>query len=233
MNIPMNSVLRLYQSFDLRVCCRDTDKSLSLRLRHRVYADELGYEARQHNGKAVDAWDEDAVALNLVWKPLDLVVGTVRLVPERPLFPQLPMVRTNATCDVAWGTGLGEISRLAVSRPVRTQATLPSLGIERPEIVKAWANDRELFPLVAPILMVGAILVGHQMGFRWAVGIGEQSLLDFARHLGVSMTVMGPPVEHRGLRIPFRTLCDPAQHEGGVAQLAELLNESISKSLSA
>lgn len=182
------------------------------RLRHEVYCQDLKYEPERPDGREVDEFDAHSVhCLLRTVEPPHHPVGCTRIVLANPADRNLllPFEQTCAgTLDrsIIDSTKLprnriAEISRLAVGGRYRRRKG------EAQQQVPMGPDDfsnagQARFPFVPASLLLGAVALAERSGIDTVFVLTEPRLAAHFAKLGVDVTQIGSPIEHRGLRIP-------------------------------
>lgn len=181
------------------------------RVRHRVYCDELGFDAIRPDALARDRYDAHAVQLLLRKAGAGSPVGCVRLVRANPADPSalLPFERFCAASldrsivDPARlpRNSVAEVSHLAVMSDFRRrkgEAQQPA-----PLSEGDFGTDHQpRFPYVQVSLYLGVVAIAGIHGIESLLMLTEPRLATHFAKLGVTVRQIGSPIEHRGLRIP-------------------------------
>lgn len=184
-----------------------------LRIRHEVYCEDLGFEPVRPDRRERDEYDRHSVhcLLRTSSSPFH-PVGCVRLVQADPndLTAPLPFERACAEaldrsiCDPAQlpRDRIAEVSRLAVRRTYRRrkgEARSPANSIEDGDF---GTKAQPRFPYIPVSLYMGAIAIAAREGIDTLFVLTEPRLASHFAKLGVRITRIGGPIEHRGTRIP-------------------------------
>ena len=181
-------------------------------IRHEVYCEELGFEPVRPDRRETDDYDRHSLhcLMRSSSKPHTLV-GCNRLVlarPEDPGFP-LPFEHTcRATLDrsiidparLPRGT-IAEVSRLAVRAHYRRRKgeTKTALALSDDDF---GTKEQPRFPYIPIGLYLAVIAMARHEGIETLFMLTEPRLADHFSKLGVKITQIGGPVEHRGIRVP-------------------------------
>ena len=189
----------------------DELRAAAFRIRHAVYCEELGYEPVRPDGLESDGFDARAAHCLLRSIANREYVGCVRLVMQDPLDPQAPLP-FERLCGPAIDRGIvdldnldrrkvAEVSRLAVVARYRRRKgeQKVALGLDEGDF---GTSDRPRFPYIAAGLYLGMIAQARHFGIETLFMLTERRLAKQLTRLGVTLTTIGPPVEHRGLRYP-------------------------------
>jgi len=98
-------------------------------------------------------------------------------------------------------THIGEISRLAVRSRYRRRRGEEhvSVGIGEEDF---GSNDNPRFPYIPIGLYLAATALAKHLNIEWVFVLTEPRLASHLGKLGLEITQIGPPVEHRGARVP-------------------------------
>lgn len=181
------------------------------RIRHLVYCEELGYEPCRDDGLESDAFDAQSVHCLLQSVATGEYVGCVRLVLTNPADRQakLPF---EALCGDSIDSAIvdpgrmnrariAEVSRLAVIaryRRRRGEQQVP-LGIDESDF---GTPDRPRFPYIAAGLYLAMLEQARRHGIETLFMLTERRLAKHLGRLGVALTRIGSPIQHRGVRHP-------------------------------
>jgi N-acyl amino acid synthase of PEP-CTERM/exosortase system len=181
------------------------------RIRHEVYCEELGFEARREDRLERDAFDAHSRHCILMTNQTYEPVGCTRLVLANPANPEalLPFERTcsdsldRSIIDPAKlpRERIAEVSRLAVRahyRRRRGESTQP-VPLDDSDFGTP-AQPR--FPYIPIGLYLGAIALALRSGVDTIFVLTEPRLAAHFAKLGVEIRQIGRPVEHRGFRVP-------------------------------
>jgi N-acyl amino acid synthase of PEP-CTERM/exosortase system len=181
------------------------------RVRHRVYCEELGFEAVRPDAQERDEYDAHAVHLLLRQAGTGEPVGCARLVRPNPLDPTAPLPFERfcaASLDrsivdpvrLPRGT-VAEVSRLAVMSQFRRrkgEAAQPAPVSEG----DFGTDENPRFPYILVSLYLGIVAMAGIHGVETLFILTEPRLAAHFAKLGVGVRQIGTPIEHRGLRIP-------------------------------
>ena len=177
-----------------------------------VYCGELGFEPVQPDRRDTDDYDRHSLhCLMRSSSEPHTLVGCNRLVlarPEDPGFP-LPFEHTcRATLDrsiidparLPRGT-IAEVSRLAVRAHYRRRKgeTKTALALSDDDF---GTKEQPRFPYIPIGLYLAVIAMARHEGIETLFMLTEPRLADHFSKLGVKITQIGGPVEHRGIRVP-------------------------------
>ena len=188
-----------------------SDKQATFRIRHSVYCEDLGWEAKRADGMETDAYDPQSLHCLIRSRASGNFIGCVRLIltaPRDPLAP-LPFERTcgdildRSTIDpaVLLRTKIAEISRLAIVAQYRRRR-----GEERtPGILQDsdfGTADRLRFPYLLVGLYMGVFAIADIHGLEKLFLLSEPRLARHLNKIGITNERIGEATEHHGLRVP-------------------------------
>jgi N-acyl amino acid synthase of PEP-CTERM/exosortase system len=184
-----------------------------LRIRHDVYCVDLGFERVRENARESDAYDTHSIhcLLRTATKP-HRGVGCARVVLTNPddRAAPLPFERTCAgvldrsIIDPARlpRERIAEVSRLAVSRAYRRRKGEEHSYVNNVDEDPLDAPERPRFPYIPVSLYMGAIAIAAHHDIDTLFVLTEPRLANHFARLGVRVTQIGGPVQHRGTRVP-------------------------------
>ena len=181
------------------------------RVRHRVYCEELGFEAIRPDALERDEYDDQALHLLLRKAGDGAPVGCARLVRPNSTDPSAPLP-FERFCAASLDRSIvdpaklprrtiAEVSRLAVMSEFRRrkgEARQPAplsdgdFGTE----------ESPRFPYILVSLYLGIVAMAGIHGIESLFMLTEPRLAGNFAKLGVTIRQIGSPIEHRGLRIP-------------------------------
>jgi N-acyl amino acid synthase of PEP-CTERM/exosortase system len=198
--------------FDITPAIADDLQVEAYGVRHKVYCEELGFEAVREDRRERDEYDRRAVHVLVKSVKFGRYAGCARVVrvvdPSNPL-SRLPVERT---CERTIERGIvdparlpreriGEISRLTVTSEFRRrkgEQTTP-MAISQADFGVA---QMPRFPYMQVGLYLGAIALAKRLGLETLFVLTEPRLPNHFARLGVKIRQIGGPVEHRGERVP-------------------------------
>jgi N-acyl amino acid synthase of PEP-CTERM/exosortase system len=210
-------------------------RDAAYRIRHSVYCEDLGYEPCRADGRETDQHDADSLHLLVRHRVSDTFVGCVRLIrasrrnAAQPLpfericeglsaVPQAPERRVH----------IAEVSRLAIVRTFRRrrgEATRP-----------APVSDHDFsggpmvrFPHILVGLYLAVVAAATLHDIHTLFVLTEPRLAEHLHKLGLRILQIGPPVEHRGKRLP--SLIDVNPVADGLGGAMRPLYEHVLESL--
>jgi N-acyl amino acid synthase of PEP-CTERM/exosortase system len=186
------------------------------RIRHQVFCEELTLFPRRPDRRETDEFDERAVQLLLKHTLSDEFIGCVRVVKGRSNDPSalLPFEsvcrdridKTLLDLDKLPRNLVGEVSRLGVigkfrRRKGEDKSPVP-LGAEAGMGDVDPAANRRQFPHILVALYLGAYAIAQREGIEYLFTFTELRLFNHLIKLGLPIRVIGPSIEHKGLRVP-------------------------------
>ncbi|MDD5298286.1 MAG: PEP-CTERM/exosortase system-associated acyltransferase [Rhodocyclaceae bacterium] len=189
----------------------DALKEEAYRIRHQVYCEELGWESVRSDLRETDEFDMHSLHLLIRAVASDAYIGCIRLIRTDPNAPDdlLPFEKTCAgvldrtVCDPSRlpREHIAEVSRLAVIAPYRRRKGESGRPVSM-EHEDFGTPDQPRF-LYAPIaLYMAALELARLNDVSMLFTLTEPRLASHFCKLGAKVTPVGPPVEHRGVRIP-------------------------------
>jgi len=181
------------------------------RVRHRVYCEELGFEAIRADALERDQYDDHAIHLLLRTAGEGAPVGCARLVRPSPMDQSAPMP-FERMCAASLDRSIvdparlprntiAEVSRLAVMRDFRRRK-----GEERQPAPLSGSDfgteQHPRFPYIVVSLYLGVTAIASIHGIETLFMLTEPRLATHFAKLGMNLRQIGSPIEHRGLRIP-------------------------------
>ncbi|MBS0357475.1 MAG: PEP-CTERM/exosortase system-associated acyltransferase [Proteobacteria bacterium] len=198
--------------FEIATAFDDAGRNDVFGIRHEVYCEELGFEPVRPDRRETDEYDRHSLhcLLRTSTEP-HVLVGCNRLVmarPEEPDYP-LPFERTcAATLDRSIidpakepRGAIAEVSRLAVRAYYRRRKgeTKAAVALSDDDF---GTKEQPRFPYIPIGLYLGVIALAKHEGIETLFVLTEPRLADHFAKLGVKITQIGGPVEHRGIRVP-------------------------------
>lgn len=193
----------------------EEDRRETHRIRHDVYCEDLGFEPVREDGIEIDAHDDRSLhCLLRSAAPPHHGIGSVRVIqpdlsdPGR-LFPfeiTCADVIDRRLCDplAMDRSKIGEISRLAVRSTHRRRKGEFNTGEGNQGYKESPDEDKgtQLLPYIPISLYMGAVVMASMNGIETLFMLTEPRLAEHFSKLGVRITIIGDPVDHRGLRVP-------------------------------
>ena len=181
-------------------------------IRHEVYCEELGFEPVRPDRREID--DNDRHSLHCLLRTSTephILVGCNRLVMARPEEPAHPLPfehACRATLDRSIidparepRGAIAEVSRLAVRAHYRRRKgeTKTALALSEDDF---GTKEQPRFPYIPIGLYLAVVALAKHEGVETLFMLTEPRLADHFSKLGVKITQIGGPVEHRGTRVP-------------------------------
>lgn len=214
----MVSNISLAQHFDQYFCVElaISNRNDAFRIRHEVYAKELGWEPTNDAGLEQDEYDDHAFHLLLLHRRSGKYAGCVRLVTQPNSFPD-HLLPFEAHCssalrkepiDVATLTrgSFGEISRLAVPsffrrRPGEQNKPF-SMGDFDPKH-ELTESELRAVPNIAIGLYLGSLALASILEHNYAFALMEPRLCKRLARLGILFDAISDEIEWRGTRVVY------------------------------
>ena len=181
-------------------------------IRHEVYCEELGFEPVRPDRREID--DNDRHSLHCLLRTSTeprILVGCNRLVMARPEDPAHPLPFEHA-CRATLDRSIidpareprgasAEVSRLAVRAHYRRRKgeTKTALALSEDDF---GTKEQPRFPYIPIGLYLAVVALAKHEGIETLFMLTEPRLADHFAKLGVRITQIGGPVEHRGVRVP-------------------------------
>ncbi|MDY0014532.1 MAG: PEP-CTERM/exosortase system-associated acyltransferase [Rhodocyclaceae bacterium] len=198
--------------FEVVAATTDELRNDVYRIRHDVYCEELGFEPVRPDGLESDQYDSHSThcLLRSVSDSHDLV-GCARMVTVNPADPDepLPFERLcHATLDRSIvdparlpRDKIGEISRLAVRARYRRRRGEEKVAVAIGD-EDFGSQDNPRFPYIPIGLYLSMTALAKHLELEHVFVLTEPRLASHFAKLGLEITQIGGPVEHRGARIP-------------------------------
>lgn len=154
MNMPLHTIKPIRFSISL---ANEYDREIIYRMRHEVYARELGQHAENTEGRLTDKLD--TINVYIVAKVGEEIAGFVSVTPPNEVGYSIDKYFTRDELPLCFDEGLYETRILTVSN--------------------SWRNTR-----VAVLLMYAALRYIQSVGGKTVVGIGRLEVLEMYKHAG-------------------------------------------------
>ena len=198
--------------FEISAAFDEGSRNAVFGIRHEVYCEELGFEPVRPDRRETDDYDRHSLhCLMRTASEPQVLVGCNRLVlarPEDPDYP-LPFERTCAATlnrsiiDPARQPrgAIAEVSRLAVRAQYRRRKgeTKAAVALSDEDF---GTQNQPRFPYIPIGLYLAIVAMAKREGIETLFVLTEPRLAEHFSKLGVKITQIGGPVEHRGIRIP-------------------------------
>jgi N-acyl amino acid synthase of PEP-CTERM/exosortase system len=181
------------------------------RIRHKVYCEDLGFEATREDRQETDRYDANSLYGMVQAIATDEYVGCARLILPNPKDPsqRFPVeISCAATIDKSKFDSsaiprhkVAEVSRLAVIASYRRRK-----GESRspaPVSDESFGSPQQpRFPYIPFALYFGCAALARKCGIEHVLVLTEPRLASHFRKLGMNIREIGAGVEHRGYRVP-------------------------------
>lgn len=188
-------------------------KEESFKIRHKVYCEELKYEALEPNQMEIDVFDEHSSHCLIRHIPTGEYAGTVRVVRSESKQQLLPIEKycistisdNNVHPKDFPRNEICEISRLAVPAQFRKRQADRFIGSATGVINERIYSERELrcFPFIAVGLYLSAASICVHYGIKHCFVMMEPRLARSLRFVGIPFKQVGPVAEYHGQRAPY------------------------------
>ena len=202
--------------FEIKLADTEDLKNASYKIRHTVYAQELGWEPINLNGKETDECDPYAFSILLVHKRTGQFAGTVRLVIPPHSMPnsKLPFElhcadtinRDVIDPDALKRGSFGEISRLSVPNQFRRRLDEKN----KPFVINELSGgdvfseeERRNFPNIAIGLYLSVIAMVNMCNHSHMFVVVEPRLNKRLKRLGLNFQQCGEELDYHGTRALF------------------------------
>lgn len=202
--------------FEIKLADTEALKEVSYRIRHTVYAQELGWEPIAESEMETDECDPYAFSILLVHKRTGNYAGTVRLVipPSSNPESQLPFELHCADTinrdvfdpDTMTRGSFGEISRLSVPESYRRrldEKNVPFVLNENTEGDIFSEEERRNFPNIAIGLYLSVIAMVNMCNHSHMFVVVEPRLNKRLKRLGLNFQQCGEELDYHGIRALF------------------------------
>lgn len=202
--------------FEIKLADTEDLKNESYKIRHTVYAEELGWEPINPDGIEVDECDPYAFSILLVHKRTGNFAGTVRLVipPSAKPDSKLPfelhcadtLIRDVVDPDTIMRGSFGEISRLSVPNQFRRRLDEKNKPFVINELVGGDVfseEERRNFPNIAIGLYLSVIAMVNMCNHSHMFVVVEPRLNKRLKRLGLNFQQCGEEMDYHGIRALF------------------------------
>ena len=220
--------------FEVVVAQSEPLRDAVYRVRHVVYCEEFAFERPSSKQREVDRYDAHSTALLVRDLLASDFIACARIIHANPDEPDDPLpfeIATKGKLDRALletqpipRALVGEISRLAVVsqfRRRRTDANTPAPLSEH----DFSEGESSRFPFILAGLYLGIVALAQIEGLERLYLLTEARLAAHIRRIGVDITPIGEPVEHRGSRIP--SMLEVSKVTAGISGYIRPLYEAI------
>jgi N-acyl amino acid synthase of PEP-CTERM/exosortase system len=188
-------------------------KQQAYKLRHKVYCEELQYEAINAAQLECDEFDSRAIHCVIQHVGSSTLAGTLRLIPSKHCDELLPLEKfcTQAITHPQLHPNnflrhqVCEISRLAVPASFRKRQTDKFLGSATGTINELTFSTHELryFPYIAISLYLSAIAICRKARCFHVFVMMEPRLARSLDFVGIHFTQLGPVIDYHGKRAAY------------------------------
>lgn len=211
MATPPEPGIAFSRYFEIVPALTDALKDHVYAIRHQVYCEELAYEPQRPDRREHDAYDTRSLHVLIRSVRTGEFIGCTRIIRPgaRPPQDMLPFENIcRAALDrsvVDPGTlprdTIAEVSRLAVIGRFRRRK-----GEQRKPLPLSdhdfGTSTQPRFPYITIGLYLATVELARLNGIGTLFMLTEERLAQHFGKLGVKITAIGLPVEHRGMRIP-------------------------------
>lgn len=215
MGMRISESLNLSKSFkscfEIVPALTDTLRKEVFRVRHKVYCEELQYEAIRSNKLEIDEYDAHALHLLIRNSENNEFIGCTRIIRPQSDNPGcfLPFEKL---CEDALDRAIvnplqfsrhkiGEVSRLAVISSYRRRKGDYNREINISDEDYGTLN-RPRFPYIPIALYFGTVELARINNIDYLFLLTEDRLANHFRKLGADIRIIGDPIEHHGKRVP-------------------------------
>jgi N-acyl amino acid synthase of PEP-CTERM/exosortase system len=196
--------------FDIVFCSTKELEQEAFKIRHSVYAEELGWEPTSKDGFETDKYDAFSHSLLLKHKRSGIYAGTVRLIIPPISKPDLK-IPFEDNCMESWildtldpnslsRNTFGEVSRLAVPSDFRKR-----IGEKKQPFIFNHFSENEIrnFPNIAVGLYLSAISLAQICNHKFMFIVVEPRLQKHLERVGLFFLRAGENMEYHGTRALF------------------------------
>ena len=199
------------------VIANESKVNEAFKIRHEVYARELGWEPIRDSGMETDEFDSGSMHLLLLHRRSEMYAGCIRLVcsdnqGEISLLPfethcseVIEESRLNLT--ELHQLSYGEISRLAVPEQFRRrqgEAKMPFVMNEFNPASLFTKSEMRAVPNIALGLYMGSLCLASLNHQQFVFALMESRLCRRLRRLGIMFESVSDAIEWRGSRMVYR-----------------------------
>ena len=222
----------------------DSTVEEAFRIRHEVYARELGWEPVRKSGMETDDFDAASLHLLLVHRRSDRFAGCIRLVcsshnGRSSLLPfeshcgeeiQQDKLDLNLLHQLSYG----EISRLAVPEQFRRrqgEANVPFVLNEFNPVNLFTKSEMRAVPNIALGLYMGSLCLASLKQQHFVFALMESRLCRRLRRLGIMFESVSDEIDWRGVRMVYRLQVDTIEQNLAkpMGDLYSILHRSLSE----
>jgi N-acyl amino acid synthase of PEP-CTERM/exosortase system len=203
----------IHDVFELRVATDDRTEADAFSVRWQVYCQEYGYEPGERfpDHCECDSADLRSVSVVAYYRATGAPVGCFRLLFADPARVDEPFHLEEVCVERDPGSipergnarmGCAEISRFCILAPfrrfTRTADAQPPAGLD----AARWESDRR--QNLAALMWLSAAHLAVHLRLDCLLALMEPRLQAACRSIGFTFHPIGPPVEFRGQRVPYR-----------------------------
>jgi len=215
------------------------------RIRHKVYCEDLKFEAARSDGMETDEFDSHSLYSLVQSAKTGEYVGCARLILPCPGDPGklFPVERSCAkTIDRTLFDPLsvdrskvGEVSRLAVIASFRRRKGEENRPAPIDEDNAYGTGKQPRFPYIPFALYFGCAALARRRGIDHVLVLTEPRLANHFRKLGMDIREIGGGIEHRGFRVPsvINARTFPRDIHFGLRTLYRLIEEEVDRAFNA
>ncbi|MEM6485774.1 MAG: PEP-CTERM/exosortase system-associated acyltransferase [Pseudomonadota bacterium] len=209
--LPYDLYSNFFREFEVSLALTAELRDSSAQLRHRVFAEECGFEPICVTRREQDAYDEKSLHCLIVHRRSGIAAGGIRLI-LRDTASQLAMeeVCANGIDEEhlekleSEAEQVCEVSRFLVDPRFRNAARDGALQIEAGQVTLLTSSERKCFSLISTVAMLASLAMAQNNNKRWMFSVMESRTQRLIRRTtGVLFLSAGDQVEYRGLRRPF------------------------------
>lgn len=209
--LPYDLYSNFFREFEVSLALTPEQRDASAQLRHRVFAEECGFEPICVTRREHDAYDENSVHCLIVHRRSGIAAGGIRLI-LRNNTSQLAMeeVCANGIDEehlkklATEAEQVCEVSRFLVDPRFRNAARDGTLQIEAGQESLLTSSEQKCFSLISTVAMLASLAMAQNNNKRWMFSVMESRTQRLIRRTtGVLFLSAGDQVEYRGLRRPF------------------------------
>jgi N-acyl amino acid synthase of PEP-CTERM/exosortase system len=180
-----------------------------------MFCEEFPWFEKRSDRREIDEYDERSILLLLRHAQTDEDIGCVRVVKTTPGDPRCRLPIENICADLLDRSiidpeklarhTLGEVSRLGVVKKYRRRKGESDLSVpvqDSDDSPDHSTPNRRQFPYLLATLYLATYAVAHREGMNHLFTVTEPRLVSHLVKLGVPITLIGSPVEYKGLRVP-------------------------------
>lgn len=195
--------------FEIVPAYTDELRTEAFRIRHKVYCEDLKFEAKRSSKLETDCYDAHSLHLLMRFVRTNEFIGCTRIILPKlgapnnllPLEEMCAATLDRSIIDSLPRNCLGEVSRLAVDSRFRRR----SGDIKGPVTISEedyGTINQPRFPYIPIGLYYGTIELARLHGISYLFILTEKRLANHFEKLGANPKTVGDPIDHHGERIP-------------------------------